>query len=318
MPEDKRARHTDGSRPGYYDVPMLKPPVWKWEIAAYFFLGGLSAGAYLLARMAARFGGRRYTDVTRLGTAAALGALLPCPPLLILELGDRRRFHYMLRVFKPSSPMNLGAWTLLAFSGVLTAESLRQSRGDGTDSGLAAALLDLAGIPLALLMAGYSGVLLSTTSTPIWARNPWLGPLFSTGALSSGASAIHLLLAAKENGDDPALTRQRDTIERIEAITHIVEAAAINGYLKGAGSLAKPLTQGRYAPHLLGGAVGAGMALPVGARAAARKFKKASPWLKVAAAALGLAGSFALRWAIVFAGHESANDPRAARESTRR
>src|SRR5205085_5334062 len=100
------ASSSPGAKPGYYDVPMLKPPVWKWEIAGYFFLGGLSAGAYLLARMAERFGGRKYRDVTRAGTAIAWGSMLPCTPLLIKDLGDPKRFHYMLRVFKPSSPMN--------------------------------------------------------------------------------------------------------------------------------------------------------------------------------------------------------------------
>src|SRR5258705_761240 len=28
--------------PSYYDVSILKAPLWKWEIASYFFLGGVS------------------------------------------------------------------------------------------------------------------------------------------------------------------------------------------------------------------------------------------------------------------------------------
>src|SRR5438309_11656947 len=56
------------SSPGYYDVPMLKAPVWKWEIASYFFLGGVAGGAFLLARMAERFGGREYRELTRVGS----------------------------------------------------------------------------------------------------------------------------------------------------------------------------------------------------------------------------------------------------------
>src|ERR1700761_9672590 len=55
----RRGRADDGSREqlavprarfrSYYGRPVLKPPVWEWKIPAYFFTGGLSAGAALLA-----------------------------------------------------------------------------------------------------------------------------------------------------------------------------------------------------------------------------------------------------------------------------
>ena len=40
--------------------------------------------------------------------------------MLVLDLGDPLRFHHMLRVFKPSSPMSLGTWSLAAYSLPLT------------------------------------------------------------------------------------------------------------------------------------------------------------------------------------------------------
>src|SRR5437870_13794814 len=94
-------------QPSYYDIALLQAPVWKWEIASYFFFGGVSSGAYLISRLAERFGGGRYRDVARVGSYVALASFLPCPPLLIHDLGDPKRFHHMLRVWKPSSPMNL-------------------------------------------------------------------------------------------------------------------------------------------------------------------------------------------------------------------
>jgi hypothetical protein len=116
--------------PSYYDISMLKPPTWGWEIASYFFLGGLSAGSYLLARMADRFGGQRSREVTKVGTTVAALAVAPCAPLLIADLGDPARFHHMLRVFKPWSPMNLGAWTLTGYSGAAALALLREWGGD--------------------------------------------------------------------------------------------------------------------------------------------------------------------------------------------
>ena len=38
------------------------------------------------------------------------------PPLLISDLGRPERFHHMLRVLKPTSPMSVGSWVLGASS----------------------------------------------------------------------------------------------------------------------------------------------------------------------------------------------------------
>ena len=45
----------DGGQ-GYYDYPVVRRPVWTWEIPTYFWLGGLAGGAYLTASLAQRFG----------------------------------------------------------------------------------------------------------------------------------------------------------------------------------------------------------------------------------------------------------------------
>jgi len=30
---------------GYYGLPLLKEPVWTWEVPAYFFVGGAAGAA---------------------------------------------------------------------------------------------------------------------------------------------------------------------------------------------------------------------------------------------------------------------------------
>src|SRR6185437_14933606 len=103
--------------PSYYSVSILKPPVWKWEIATYFYLGGMSAGAFVLSRLAHRFGkDASFRELSRYAAYVACAAALPCPFLLIHDLGDPARFHHMLRVWKPSSPMNLGTWVLTSIT----------------------------------------------------------------------------------------------------------------------------------------------------------------------------------------------------------
>src|SRR5947209_14155071 len=80
----------------YYDYPVLQGAVWHWAIIWYFFFGGLAAGCYVIASLAALFGSREDRVVTRTGYYLSLLALLPCPPLLILDLGKPERFLHML------------------------------------------------------------------------------------------------------------------------------------------------------------------------------------------------------------------------------
>jgi formate-dependent nitrite reductase membrane component NrfD len=308
---------------------MLKPPVWSIDIPLYFFLGGLSAGAYLLARVVARLGGGQYKEVTQAGTAIAAAAIIPCPLLLIHDLGDWKRFIYMLRVFKPKSPMNLGSWVLSGYSTVAALAALNQLRkarrertGAGRPSlpvrvadGAVEAIADGAGVPLSLLLAGYTGVLLSTTSTPLWARNAWLGPLFSAGAISTGASAIQL---ARELTDSRAEERPaHEPLQKVEMAAKAAEAITMVGYLASAGSLAQPITKGRYAPLHRWGAVGAGLVLSTALGRVPVKSAGARRALRVAGAVAGLAGGLALRWVITQAGHDSGKDPIAARKASR-
>jgi formate-dependent nitrite reductase membrane component NrfD len=165
---------------------------------------------------------------------------------------------------------------------------------------------------MAILLAGYTGVLLSTSNTPIWARNPWIGPLFGVSAMSTGAAATRMLLKPKQK----ALTEK--PLEQVETVGRLAEAATLAGYLASAGTLAEPLTKGRYAAQLWGGAVGAGLVASAAVETVAKRYKKAAPLLKIAGAALTLAGAYALKWAVVHAGHASAKDSKANREASKR
>src|SRR5712691_2949745 len=97
----------------YYDLPLLKKPVWTWEIPVYFFVGG-AAGASAVIGIAAQLAGADKRLVRDARWIAAIGANLSAP-LLIADLGRPERFLNMLRVFKPQSPMSVGAWILSGF-----------------------------------------------------------------------------------------------------------------------------------------------------------------------------------------------------------
>src|SRR4051812_48660236 len=99
---------------GYYGLPVIHRPHWKWLIICYFFLGGISgasAGLSAIARFFDRSDGPR---IARIAAYVSAAALLPCPVLLVLDLGRPARFLNMLRVLRLSSPMSMGSWGLAA------------------------------------------------------------------------------------------------------------------------------------------------------------------------------------------------------------
>ena len=100
----------------YYGRQILKTPAWKDKIAYYFFAGGLSGGCALLAAGADLTGRPALRRGTRLAGLAALGA---GAYYLVADLGRPERFHHMLRVAKPTSPMSVGTWLLVGYGPAL-------------------------------------------------------------------------------------------------------------------------------------------------------------------------------------------------------
>ena len=70
-----KAEARASAQTGYYGVPLLKPPPWKWEIPAYFFVGGMAGAAAVIAGAGSLAGAdeRLVRDARRL---AALGGTL--------------------------------------------------------------------------------------------------------------------------------------------------------------------------------------------------------------------------------------------------
>ncbi|MES1257269.1 MAG: NrfD/PsrC family molybdoenzyme membrane anchor subunit [Acidobacteriota bacterium] len=292
---------------GYYNLPMLKRPLWGWEIAIYFFSEGISSGAFILGTVADICGSGRYATLISRARFLALATLLPCPPLLIADLGRPERFHHMLRTFKVTSPMSVGAWSLMAFSAPVTILALGRF---SPFRPIPTKAVGAAGLPFALFMLAYPGVLLSTTSIPVWSQSRWLGALLGASSMAGAASALAITTALDPNSDAAA----REAIQKIEGVTNFAEAIALAGYVCTAGPAARPLTKGRHAKLFLLGAFAAGIALPALITAARKKPGRVST---IVSGALSLAGAFALKWSIVHAGRDSAEDAAINRHVTR-
>lgn len=296
-------RGRGGPPPDAIQGPFLKPPVWTWEVPLYFWAGGVAAGAAFVALACDLAGDGRSARTAR---QVALGAVAPAPLLLIADLGRPARFLNMLRVVKPRSPMNMGAWALVAFSAL-----------DG-----AAVAADLAGRPRTARPLGaatavvggylgsYTGVLLATTAVPLWARSRLLlGPIFVATATATGAAATRLALVARGL---PAGHPTRTALGTLETGAMLTELTLSTVNELRLGDAAAAMRRGRPGRlfALARAAVATGLLLRF-ARA------RAGPWAHHVASGLYLGGGLAFRYAWMAAGKASAGDDAAVARMAR-
>lgn len=205
-----RPRRNDGTREmpvvpdaeftSYYGRPIVKPAPWEDEVAAYLFLGGLAAGSSLLAAGAQLTGNHALRRTTRMAalTSAGLGTIA-----LIRDLGRPERFLHMLRTFKITSPMSVGSWILVTFSGAagaavagevdrLTGGCLPLGRLRGPLRVVENAGGILAGA-LAPGLAAYTAVLLTNTATPTWSGAREHLPFVFAGSASLAAGGLAMI-----------------------------------------------------------------------------------------------------------------------------
>ncbi len=275
--------------------PVIHAPVWTWEVPLYFWFGGLASGASFAALAADIAADEASARVAR---KVALAAVLPAPALLIADLGRPGRFLNMLRIFKPRSPMNVGAWCLTAFGGAgagAVAADLLGARSTGRRLGAAQAVLGS-------YLGSYTGVLLATTAVPLWARSRvFLGPIFVATATATGASATRLTLAAMGQSDDHPTHVALARMEAGAILAELTLSTLNERRLGRAGEALSHGTPGRLM-RAAKALVTAGLVLPLLARGRVRR-----PAQNVASG-LYLAGGLAFRFAWVQAGKASAHD----------
>src|SRR5215472_2495491 len=106
---------------GYATGPVTKAPAWHGLVAWDMLFNGMTTGLFLVAATSELVAPAVFTPVAKVGYVVALVVLLVDLACLVLDLGDPLRFHHMLRVLKPGSPMSVGTWCLTAYSLPLTA-----------------------------------------------------------------------------------------------------------------------------------------------------------------------------------------------------
>jgi Polysulphide reductase, NrfD len=280
--------------------PVIKQPVWTWQVPFYFFSGGLigaSAGLAFLAEAAGN------DELARRAWAASLAGMTVSPALLISDLGRPERFLNMLRVFKPTSPMNMGTWMFTA-TGPAVAVSALEALGRGRRGPLGALARRMRGparatrplaAALGLPLATYTAALVADTAVPVWHEGRRLLPASFAGsaAASAGAAAV---LSTPPAAAGPA--------RRLAVLGAAVELAAAQAMERRQGDLGKPSRTG--AAGRLGR--GAKLLSAAGSGLVAGPARRSRP-AAVAGGAMVIAGSVLFRWSVFRAGFQSAADP---------
>jgi hypothetical protein len=283
----------------YYDRPVLKEPVWIWAVPAYFYVGGVAGAAAALGSASRIAGGDELETLARRCSTLAVSGTVAGTALLIHDLGRPERFLNMLRVFRPTSPLNVGSWVLAGATGASIVAATRR-RGPITDA--AAKVAGLLGLPL----AGYTAVLLSSTAVPVWqeARTS-LPALFVASAVNGAASLLELR---------PAGPAERRTVHSFALAGRVAELGAAVWVDREAGRVE------RVGRPLRSGAAGAMLKTAKAATAGAllaSVLGHRSRRIRALAGLLGTVGAAATKFGVFYAGRPSTLDPRATFELQR-
>lgn len=307
------AAQGNGKAPGigYFDRPLLKRPHWGWEVISYLFLGGVMGGSGVLAALAQR---SEDEPLERTSRYLSMALALACPAVLVSHLGRPERFLNMMRVMKFKSPMSMGVWGLIGYTGFAGLNAAAQLSRDRIlpawverfePKPLTAAMQALFGA----FTAGYTGVLLSATAIPIWAKGKYHIPAMSVCSAIAGACAINSIALCADPHGGPAQVK----LERLEACAAVLELAVLMHFRTHAGDTGKPMYEGERGERLRTWTIGAGIVAPLALNAVSlvsRKHGTRPSLLRtLLAGGLTLAGGYILRETLIEAGKASAGDP---------
>ncbi|WP_073500602.1 NrfD/PsrC family molybdoenzyme membrane anchor subunit [Actinacidiphila paucisporea] len=275
----------------YYGRPVINAPTWSArDIAGYFFLGGLAGAGSVLAAGAELTGRKAMARALKVSSLAAISG---SGALLVHDLGRPARFANMLRVFRPTSPMNMGSWLLTAYAPTAGAAAVLEAAGRLPRIGRAAtggaALLGPA-------VAAYTAVLIGDTAVPAWHDGHRELPFVFTGSAAVAAAGMALIASpVAENG--PAVGAA--------VFGTALESAASRIMERRLGFVGEPYQQGKSG-RLKRAAQGLSAAGTAGALLWGRRNRIAAA---LSGAAL-LAASACTRFGVFQAGVASAEDPK--------
>jgi len=305
--------------------------VWDWIIAIYLFLAGMSAGAVMISLYLKRkvIEG----DPANNGIIKAMAWLAPFGiisglTILIFHLTKPLSFWKIMIFYNPSSVMSMGVIlfqvymiVLFIWIGVLFRHQIIRF----CEGKLPTKLLDLVdgiliksgkfsnGIELflgflAIVLAAYTGFLLSALKTYPMLNNPVLPILFLFSSLSSGAAACLMfgILVFKESATSPSVSWVHRFERPVVLFELFVLVTFFTGLIFSGGqnevAAWNAIGGGFWSNWFWFGVVLIGMVLPLTLNAVAPKEARHSGGYIFIVTTLSLVGVLMLRTFILYAG----------------
>ena len=267
---------------------------YDWMIVTYFFLGGLSAGAYVFS-VAANYWKQEFKHLAKKSAVLSFIAIAIGMLILLHDLGQPFRAWRLFLSFNPHSLLSWGVWFVNAFMFFNFIYNALLFTGREAN----AKIFAYAGLPFALLTAAYTGMLLAQAPSRVLWHTALMPVLFVNGAFISGIALVMLFSAKAQNSE--LLSK----LGRFVAWLIILELVMVLGefiLLLNGGTedvaVAKSLLSGQLGYLFIGVEIILGAIIP----AVMLLRNKASVFTQALASLLILIGIFAMRYIIVVGG----------------
>jgi Ni/Fe-hydrogenase subunit HybB-like protein len=163
-------------------------------IATYFYLTGLSAGSFIISTMAYGFGMVKFKPLGKIGVVMATCLLMIAPMILLIDLEQPLRFWHLILYLRITSPITWGTFLLSLYPMNCMVYGYFMFKGDLKKT----KIFGLIGIPLALLVHGYTGFILALGKARVLWNTAIMPPIFLVSAMVSGLALMILVVIIKD------------------------------------------------------------------------------------------------------------------------
>ncbi len=171
-----------------HEMPLGLP------IATYFYLTGLSAGSFIISTMAYGFGMVKFKPLGKIGVVMATCLLIIAPMILLIDLEQPLRFWHLIIYLRITSPITWGTFLLSLYPMNCMVYGYFMFKGDLKKT----KIFGLIGIPLALLVHGYTGFILALGKARVLWNTAIMPPIFLVSAMVSGLALMILVVIVKD------------------------------------------------------------------------------------------------------------------------
>jgi formate-dependent nitrite reductase membrane component NrfD len=294
-------------------VDIILQTDWGWEIAMDLFLGGLGASCFLITSILFLSTKDKYKKTIKFGAWASVISLIAAVAVLMLHVGVPGRALLMYKSFVNfNSWMPVGAWSIFCGTLIFGLYALANTEWITNKIGLlkkCRAVLAIVGILFALLIVGYTGLLLSAIwAHPLW-NTLWLPGFVMASAFCMGTVLITAYTVIREDGDGV------DGLQKVLKICSVA-LTAVSGIVLGcylgfvssgsevAAESVEILTSGAVSSLFWVVGIGCGLLIPllVNLFLLVRRDLTLSGLLPMLGVVCCLVGGFTLRLVILMAG----------------